>query len=90
MTAYAYALDLEPVDHGSPEHTMWCAALALMLEDARRYHRTGKDAPGVIPGTGRRALSDVQDGGPMLRRLCEFADVDAAWVSEKFARSLQS
>ena len=86
MTAYAFALDLDPVDHGSPERALWCAALALMLQDARRYHRTGKDAPGV----GRQALRDVLDRGPMLRRLCEFADVDAAWVSEQFARSLQS
>ena len=36
MSAPAYALDLEPVDHGSPERALWCAALALMLEDARR------------------------------------------------------
>ena len=86
MNAPAYALDLEPVDHGSPERALWCAALALMLQDARRYHRTGKDVQCV----GRRALSDVLDSGQMLRRLCEFADVDAAWVSERFARSLQS
>ena len=90
MTAYAYALDLEPINHSSPEHTMWCAALALMLEDARRYHRAGKDAPGVIPGTGRRALRDVLDSGPMLRRLCSMVDLEPEWVSEQFARSLQS
>ena len=89
MTDHAFALDLEPINHSSPEHALWCAALALMLDDARRYHRTGKDAPGVIPGTGRRALRDVLDSGQMLRRLCEFADVDAAWVSERFARSLR-
>jgi hypothetical protein len=90
MTAYAFALDLEPVDHGSPERALWCAALALMLSDARIYHRTERDPAGSIPGTGRRALSDVLECGTILRRLCEFADVDAAWVSEQFARSLQS
>ena len=90
MTAHAFALDLEPVDHRSPERALWCAALALMLSDARIYHRTGKDAPGVIPGTGRRALSDVLDSGPMLRRLCEMADQEPEWVSRRFARSLQS
>lgn len=89
MTAYAYALDLEPVDRRSPERALWCAALALMLEDARRYHRTGKDAPGVIPGTGRRALRDALDSGPMLRRLCEMADQEPEWVSGRFARSLR-
>ena len=85
MTDHAFALDLEPVDHGSPERALWCAALALMLQDARRYHRTGKDVQCV----GRQALRDVLGSGTMLRRLCEFADVDAAWVSEKFARSLR-
>lgn len=90
MTAYAYSLDLEPVDHGSPEKALWCAALALMLEDARRYHRTGKDAPGVIPGTGRRALRDVLTSGKMLRHLCNMADQEPEWVSRRFARSLQS
>ena len=89
MNAPAYALDLEPINHSSPERALWCAALALMLEDARRYHRTGKDAPGVIPGTGRRALSDALAGGPMLRRLCEMADQEPEWVSRRFARSLR-
>lgn len=85
MNAPAYALDLEPVDHGSPEHTMWCAALALMLQDARRYHRTGKDVQCV----GRQALRDVLECGPMLRHLCEMADQEPEWVSERFARSLR-
>lgn len=85
MTAYAFALDLDPVDHGSPERAMWCAALALMLQDARRYHRTGKDVQCV----GRQALRDVLDRGPMLRHLCEMADQEPEWVSERFARSLR-
>ena len=90
MTAYAYALDLEPVDHGSPELALWCAALALMLEDARRYHRTGKDPIGAIPGTGKRALRDVLDRGLMLRHLCEMTDVCPHWVCERFAQSLHT
>lgn len=86
----AYALDLEPINHSSGEHALWCAALALMLEDARRYHRTGKDALGAVPGTGKRALRDVLDRGPMLRRLCEMADVCPHWVRERFAQSLRT
>lgn len=90
MTAHAFALDLEPVDHGSPELALWFAALGLLLDDARRYHRIGKDPIGAIPGAGKRALRDVLECGPMLRRLCEFADVDAAWVCERFAQSLRT
>jgi hypothetical protein len=89
MTDHAFALDLEPINHSSPEHALWCAALALMLDDARRYHQGKADTFGAPSGTGRRALRDVLDSGPILRRLCEFADVDAAWVSEQFARSLR-
>lgn len=89
MNAVAYALDVEPVDTGSPERAMWCAALALMLDDARRYHRTGKDPVGVVPGTGRRALRDVLEQGQMLLHLCNMADYDPAWLAERFARSLQ-
>lgn len=90
MTAHAYALDLEPVDHGSPELALWCAALALMLSDARIYHRTERDPAGAIPGTGKRALRDVLECGPMLRRLCEMADQEPEWVSRRFAQSLRT
>lgn len=90
MNAAAYALE---VDHrtehnGLAERALWCAALALMLEDARRYHRNGKDPLGVEEGTGRKALRDVRECGPMVRHLCEMADQDAAWLCAKFCHSL--
>lgn len=90
MTAYAFALDLEPIDHGSPELALWFAALGLLLDDARRYHRIGKDPIGAIPGTGKRALRDIRECGPMLRHLCDMADVCPHWVCERFAQSLRT
>jgi hypothetical protein len=89
MTDHAYALDLEPINRSSPEHALWCAALSLFLDDARRYHQGKVDTFGAPPGTGRRALSDALDSGPMLRHLCEMADQEPEWVSEQFARSLR-
>lgn len=91
MNAPAYALELEAehVDHGSlPERSLWCAALSLLLDDARRFHQTGNDPQGAIDGTGRRALRDLLECGPMVRHLCEYTDQDAAWVCGKFSRSI--
>lgn len=84
----AVALDLEPVDSGSPERALWCAALASLLDDARRYHRTGKDPVGVVPGTGRRALRDVLERGPMVSHLCAMADIEPEWLCLRFEQSL--
>lgn len=80
MSAPAYAVehDYSTQGAGIAERALWCAALALLLDDARRWHLTGRDYPGAASGAGRRALLDVRECGPMLRRLCEFADVDAA------------
>ncbi len=90
MTAYAFALDLEPINHSSPEHALWCAALALMLEDARRYHQGKADTFGAPSGTGRRALRDITERGLMTRHLCEMTGNDVDWLCERFIRSLQS
>jgi hypothetical protein len=81
-------IEAEPVDHGSPERAMWCAALALLLSDARHHHRTGVDMSGAVPGTGSRALRDVTRQGEMVTRLCNMADQDVDWVCRKFAKSL--
>lgn len=89
MNAPAYAIELEHVESSSPEKAMWSAALALLLDDARRYHRTGRDALNAITGTGRRALRDVIERGPMVRHLCNMADLDVDWLCERFAKSLQ-
>jgi len=50
MNAPAYSLDIEAVDHGSPERALWCAALSLFLDDARRYHQGKVDTFGAGGG----------------------------------------
>ena len=88
MNAPAYALDLEPVDHRSPERALWCAALSLFLDDARRYHRGKVDTFGA-PGAGRRAMQDVLERGLMVRHLCEMTGNDVDWLCERFIQSLK-
>lgn len=90
MNAVAYALeDLEPVDCCSGERALWCAALTLLLDDARRYHAHGTESPSATPGTGRRALRDVLERGPMVRHLCAMADIEPEWLCWRFAESLK-
>jgi hypothetical protein len=88
MSAPAYTLEQDHADTGTPEKAMFCAALALLLEDARRYHRTGRDMSGAVPGTGRRALSDLLACGPMVNHLCRYLEQEPEWVCLRFARSL--
>lgn len=89
MNAPAYALEIEAVDHGSPERALWCAATALFLDDARRYHQGKADTFGAPPGTGRRALRDITERGVMTRRLCEMTGNDVDWLCERFIQSLK-
>lgn len=95
MSSPAYALELEleleleHTDTGTPEKAMWCAALALLLDDARRYHQGKRDTFGAVPGTGQRALRDLIERGPCVRHLCDMAGQDVEWVCERFARSLK-
>lgn len=90
MNAPAFVLEVDHhiVDDGLGERSLWCAAMALLLDDARRWHNTGKDPQGVADGTGARALRDVLVQGPMIQHLCRHADQDVVWVCERFARSL--
>lgn len=88
MNAPAYALEDEHIESSSPEKAMWCAALALLASDARMYHRKGSDALTAVPGTGKRALADLLECGPMTRRFCDYADLNPEWISRGFAESL--
>jgi len=89
LNAVAFALeDVEPASETLPERALWCAALALLLDDARRYHRTGKDPIGAVPGTGRRAFRDVLERGPMVSHLCVMTDQEPEWLCWRFEKSL--
>ena len=90
MSAVAYAVEVDycTTEAGLGERGLWCAALSLLLEDCRLYYKTGNDRIDAIRGTGYRELTDVLGQGKILRRLCLMADVDPAYVSERFAKSL--
>ena len=72
----------------TPEHVLWCAALAFMLEEARGYWQ-GARTYGTTGYEGEQAFDDVVRVGPMTRHLCAMTGHNPAWLSEKFIKGLE-
>lgn len=88
MNAAAYTLEADHYVTSSPELLLWQSALTLLLDDARRYHQGKVEIFGAVPGTGQRALRDIKERGPMVRRLCAMTGHDVDWLCERFLQSL--
>tara|TARA_R110001606_G_scaffold399249_1_gene582735 strand:+ start:8687 stop:8965 length:279 start_codon:yes stop_codon:yes gene_type:complete len=71
----------------TPEHVLWCAALAFMLDEARGYWQ-GARTYGTTGYEGEQAFDDVVRVGPMTRHLCAMTGNCPHWVSERFIKSL--
>ena len=72
----------------TPEHVLWCAALAFMLEEARGYWQ-GARTYGTTGYEGEQAFDDVVRVGPMTRHLGAMTGHNPAWLSEKFIKGLE-
>jgi hypothetical protein len=70
----------KPLLRPSPERQLWGAALALFIADARFYIESDKPkAP-----HHKEAFDDLCFCGSITKRLCEKADTDPVWLSERF------
>jgi hypothetical protein len=69
----------------SPELRLWRQALALMIHDAAMFAQ-GRPLRGGDDTDGRQAYREVSKCGERLRRLCDFADRDAEYVTTRFNR----
>ena len=78
-------VELEPgetVRSASPERHLWGAVLAMLLDDARAYHKGARSRREELGA----AYQDVMTCGPMLTRLCLICGHDPQWVAEGFRR----
>lgn len=66
----------------TPELRLWGAAMALFLEDARRY-QLGVKGPQEAQ---RAAWLDLRECGPVTQNFCMLLDLDPQWISEGFIR----
>jgi hypothetical protein len=67
------------------ERRLWCAALALMLNDALGYWQsTARDTK------AEQAFDDLLRCGPMVRHVCEFTGHDPEWICQGFIRWCES
>ena len=77
--------DISEPAQASPEKRLWCAALALLIQDAQRhYTSTEKDV--AKKRIYRQADRDVMECGPMLRKVCDFIDVEPKGVQREFRK----
>ena len=82
------AIAIEPgesVRSAPGEEALWCAALALLIEDAKG-HVTGRRAWSTPLEVAQAAFEDVVSMGPMLRWCCDHTGHDPQWISEAFRR----
>jgi hypothetical protein len=75
-------------DFDKPERALWCAALELLLDDARHYWKGTKGRHNSDSRVLEHAFDDVVSIGATIRNLCELAGYDAEWVSAKWIKSL--
>lgn len=70
------------------EYAMWCAVLALLLDDARAYWH-GVNIYGAANYEAEQAFDDVMRVGPMLRWCCNQTGHNPQWIAERFNASLK-
>jgi hypothetical protein len=67
------------------EYRLWCAALALLMEDARCFW-LGKMGRSASADELEEAFDALTQNTWMLRHLCDHTGHDAEWLSEGFIR----
>lgn len=78
---------IDPIDYGTDaglaERRLWVAALALMVDDAKRYWQ-GKKSHSATADDLEGAFDAMCDCTWMLRRICNVTGHDPAWLSRGF------
>lgn len=85
MLDYDYQLD--DTRELQPELRLWRGVVNQILADAD-YWRRGKKPPSGDMEDGEEAHLELMHGGPLLRRACTYADLDAIVVSWAYRRYL--
>lgn len=83
MNAQAYELEPQESRHKYPEEMLWLAALALLVQDARRYV-VGQRVRDAEDETGEVAYGDLMQCGPMVCHLCSMTGHDPLCLCEGF------